>query len=228
MRLKINFTKNTEKVPHNQSVINSYIHKCLGNNNEYHDTHSNYCISELMGGHIIDGGRNIEFENGGYIIVTSADSDFLNKLIIGIISNQDFGYGMKFVNIDNISEKFYDGWNYFKTTNMGFLLKRKESGYYTLNDADLISALKEQIIRKFSKINSNLKFENLDIVINDNKSHKVKAAYCKNVKNISNICQINIFTNKLLAESIYNYGLGQSCGSGFGTIHTTQFNEIYK
>lgn len=228
MRLKINFSKNTEKVPHNLNVVNSYIHTCLGRNNIYHNSHSNYSISGLLGGLIVDGGRNIEYDNGSYIIVTSSDSNFLNKIILGILSNSELGYGMKFIRFDHISEEFRDGWNNFKTTNNGFILKRKEGGYYTLNDSDTISALKAQIINKFSKINSNLNFNDLDIVITDNNSHKVKATYSKNVKNMSNVCQINIFTNKLVAETIYNYGIGQSCGSGFGTVYTTQFNDFYK
>lgn len=228
MRLKINFSKNTSKVPHNLNVVNSYIHNCLGRNNSYHDTQSNYCVSGLLGGYIVDNGRNIDYENGGFIIITSVDQKFLNDIMRGILSNSDLGYGMTYVNINFIDEKFCDGWNNFKTTNNGFILKRDEGGFHTLNDSDIIIVLKSRIVRKFSKIDLNLNFNNLDIVISDSKPHKVKDVYSNSVRNISNVCNINIFTNKLLAEAIYNYGIGQSCGSGFGTVYTTQFNDLYK
>jgi CRISPR-associated endoribonuclease Cas6 len=231
MRIKVNYSKNTEKVPNNQTVVNSYVHNCLGRNNEYHDAPSNYCISRLLGGEIVDGGRNVEFPNGGYIIITSADTEFMNKIIMGILSNPLLGYSMQFESINHIEEKFYNGWNYFKTTNMGFILRRKDGengGYHTLNDPDFAEVVKEHIMRKFSKINPGFDFNNLNVVINKHPSHKVETVYCKQIKNSTNICQISIQTNKKLAEAIYNYGIGQSTGSGFGTIYTTQHLDFYK
>src|SRR5208283_1553482 len=161
MRIKINFSKNTEEVPNNLNVVNSYIHNCLGRNNQYHNTHSNYCVSRLLEGSIINGGKNIDFSNGGYILVTSLDMEFLNKIIIGVLKNE-IGYGMKFMGIDNIDEVFYNGWNYFKTTNAGFLLVKKEGGYYTIEDDNIELKLTEHIINKFSKINPDLDFKNLE------------------------------------------------------------------
>jgi len=232
MRIKILFTPNTQLVPNNQSVVNSHIHKCLGNN-EYHDKASDYNISRLLGGEIIDGGRNVKFDNGGYILVSSLDFEFINKIIIGIMANPDLGFGMKFKSIEHIEEMFFNGWNYFLTTNMGFLLKNRENRndkteYYTLDNPNIVNILKEHIINKFSKINPDLKFSDLDVQINQHPAHKVKNVYVKQVKNIVNICQINIHTNEKLAEYLYNYGIGQSTGSGFGTIYTMRSRELYR
>lgn len=233
MRIKLLFTKNTQEVPNNQNIVNSYIHKCLGKDNKYHDTPSNYSISRLLGGEIINGGKNVDFKNGGYIIISSLDLNFLNKIILGILVNTDLGFGMKLNSIDHITEKFFNGWNYFKTTNMGFLLRKnvnktKKIDYYTLNDPDISIVLKEHIINKFSKINPELDFKDFNVVIDKHPTHKVKRVYSKNVKNITNICQLNIYTNKKVAEYIYNYGIGQSTGSGFGTVYTTRKRDLYK
>lgn len=228
MRIKIKFTKNTEDVPNNLNVVNSYIHTCLGRNNEYHDAHSNYCISRLLGGEIVNGGKNINYPKGGYILVTSLDNEFLNRIIMGVLQNTTLGYGMEFSGIDHISEEFYNGWNYFKTTSAGFLLVNPEGGYYTLQDNNIETKLAEHIKNKFSKINPKFDFTDLKVEINVlHPSHKNKTIYSKNVKNISNICQINIHTNKRLAEALYNYGIGKSCGSGFGTVYTTQCVDFY-
>lgn len=229
MRIRINFTKNNEKVPNNLNVVNSYIHtKCLGNNNEYHNTVSNYNISRLEGGIIIDNGQHVDFPNGGYLIVSSFDMDFIQKIMIGVMTNTSIGFGMEFKSVDYIQEEFYNGWNYFKTLSSGFILKNPDGGFYTIDDPDFDIILKTHIINKFSKINPKLNFDDFEVVINKNKSHKIKNIYSKNVKNISNICQINIKTNKKLAETIYNFGIGQSTGSGFGTICTTQHLKEYK
>lgn len=232
MRIKLKFSKNTEDVPNNLNVVNSYIHNCLGRNNEYHDKPSNYCISRLLGGSIVNQGKTMSFPDGGYILVTSMDLEFINKLILGIMNNPNLGYGMTFTSVDPITENFYNGWNYFKTTSVGFMLRRKQpvgkQHYHTINDDDINDVLKNHIINKFSKINPKLKFDDLMVQVIAHDSNRVKSVYSGNVKNIVNICQVNINTNKLLAEYIYNYGLGQSCGSGFGTLYTTQFNTIYK
>jgi CRISPR-associated endoribonuclease Cas6 len=235
MRLKIKFTANTSPVPNNLNVVNSYIHKCLGENNPYHDAKSDYNVSKLLGGIVIDGGRTINYSNGGYILVSSMNNDFLNKIITGTLSNQDFGYGMKFNGLDTMNETFYTGKNYFKTTDGGFMLKKPENyvydendkhkGYYTLNDKDINTVLKNHIISKFSKINPKLRFDDLDVQIQENKGNKVAYRYSNNIRNSVNICQIQIITNKTVAELIYNYGLGQSCGSGFGTVYTTQLHK---
>lgn len=233
MRLKINFTPNTDKVPNNLSVVNSFIHtKCFGNNNDLHNNVSNYNISRLEGGTIVDNGKHINYPNGGYLIITSPNQDILNKILVGVMNAQTIGYGMNFKSVDYIQENFYNGWNYFKTLTSGFILKKRDEngkniGFYTLNDPDLTNVLKNQIIKKFKKINSKLNFNDFEVHIDNHHSHKVKNIYSKNVKNIANICQIRIKSNMDVAEAIYNYGIGQSTGSGFGTIHTTQFNHLY-
>lgn len=228
MRIRVNFTKNSEYVPNNQNVVNSYIHnKCLGSN-EYHDAYSNYSISRLLGGVIVNGGKNVDFPKGGYILITSMDTIFMDRIVSGIINAGSIGYGMKLSNIEVINEKLYNGWNYFKTTDMGFMLKNKNGGYYTINDEGFEQVVKNHIINKFSKINPYLDFSDLEVIIPKHRSHKAVRRYVNNVFNISNVCQINIRTNKNLAEHIYNYGIGQSCGSGYGTIYTTQHIYDYK
>jgi CRISPR-associated endoribonuclease Cas6 len=232
MRIKINFTKNTENVPNNQDFINSYIHaKCL-KHNDYHDTPSDYCISRLLGGTVIENGKYVNYPNGGYLLLTSLDYEFLNKIILGVMNNPNIGYGMTLVNIEDIKEEFYNGFNYFKTTKSGFILRRKNpinnSKYHTINDDDINDVLKNHIINKFSKINPNLDFSNFTVEITNHKSNKTVNLLVKNVVNTSNICQIKINSNKKLAEYIYNYGIGQSTGSGFGTIYTTQYHRKYK
>jgi len=228
MRFKIRFTKNIDNVPNNLNVVNSYIHNCLGRNNTYHDTHSDYCVSRLLGGEIVAGGRNINYPDGGFIIVTSLNTEFMNKIIMGVLQNTSLGYGMEFDGVDPINEEFYNGLNYFKTTTAGFLLKSPDGGYYTLADEDIETKLTDHIINKFSKINSKFNFSGFKLEIIKHPSHKVVSIYSNNVKNITNICQVTIDTNKKLAEAIYNYGLGQSCGSGFGSIYTTQYQKLYK
>ena len=55
MRLKLKFSES--KIPFTyptQNAVNSCIHRILGENNKYHNSFSNYCVSSLFGGVIVD------------------------------------------------------------------------------------------------------------------------------------------------------------------------------
>ena len=232
MRIKINFSKNTSAVPvQNQSLLNTYVHKCLGHKNEYHDKKNDYCISHLYGGKLNPDKNTLSFENGGFITISSKDLEFVNKLLIGIISNPNFTGGMIFSGVDHIDERFFDGWNYF-TTLSPFIIKKysdkKNYTFITLNDVSFENNLKEYLVKKLKQIDNTIDLSDFDVKIPDNNTHKVKSVLVKNVINKANQCHINIFCNKKVAELLYNIGIGQSTGSGFGTIYKTENHNIYK
>jgi CRISPR-associated endoribonuclease Cas6 len=222
MRLKLKYSENTETVPNNISIVNSFIHKCLGNNNKYHDTISNYCITRMMGGEVVDGGRNINYKNGGYIIVTSTDMVFIDKLVEGVMIN-DFGYGMKLLDVEYITENLYDGYNFFKTTDTGFILKKKDgTGFHTIKDPDFIDVLKNHLMTKVLKIKPKADLTGFNVEIENLSKAKVRRIFVKNTPNLSNVCQLKIIGNRDVIETIYNNGIGKSTGSGFGTIYKTE------
>lgn len=230
MRLKIIFSKNSIKVPNNLFVSNGWLHNCLGRNNKYHDTPSNYSVSRLMGGNIIDGGRFFDFPNGGFIVVSSDDTELMEK-IVNNASNVDLGYGMEFQYVKPISEELFDGYNFFKTTDTGILLKSfngENEVNHTINDADFVEVLTQRTIKRLQTINPKLKFDGFKIEISEHKNNKVKRTFVGNRANTSSVCQFVIHSNKKVAEAIYNYGLGQSTGSGFGMVYKTENNLHYK
>ena len=66
--------------------------------------------------------------------------EFINKLMIGVINNPDFIHGMTFNGVEHIEERFFDGWNYFKTLSP-FLIKTYANKTQCLNKiAQLISS----------------------------------------------------------------------------------------
>lgn len=233
MRIKIYLSANTSEVPVNhQRFLNSYIHKCLGVNNEYHDAKNNYAISALMGGFLNKEKQTVDFKRGAFFIVSSIDMVFLNKILIGAMQNPNFGFGMTLKNVEHITnEKFLDGWNHF-TTLTPFIIKEKVNekkySFITLMDNNFEKKVKNYLINKISKINSKLDLSDFDIRIPNHEAHKVKSVMVKNVVNKANKCQISIHTNKKVAELLYNIGIGQSTGSGFGTIYKTENRLLYR
>jgi len=231
MRIKLNFTKNTRPVSiANQSMVNGYIHKCLGVDNIYHNSASNYAISSLMGGKLNDDRKTLSFDNGAYIIVSSNDMEFMNKLIMGVIDNTEFICGMKFVEVNPITETFINGWNHFATLSPFLIKERTDNGYrfVTLDDDNFELKVKDYLVNKISKIDPTLNLNNFDVRIQNNPKHKVKKILVKNVINHANQCQISIHCDKRVAELLYNIGIGQSTGSGFGTVYNTKNHSIYR
>ena len=232
MRIKIKFSKNTGDVPvHNQAILNSYIHKCLGVNNVYHDAKSDYNISHLYGGKLNVETNMLSFEDGGYIVISSKDSEFINKILIGVINNPILTGGMSFAGVDHMSEQFVNGWNYFATLSPFIIKKYVEKSVYsfvTLKDEDFEGQVKTYLLNKISKIDAKLDLSDFDVKIPVNDKHKVKRILVKNVINSGNLCHISIHTNKKVAELLYNIGIGQSTGSGFGTIYKTENHNLYK
>jgi CRISPR-associated endoribonuclease Cas6 len=234
MRIKINFTESNVLLPiNNQNIVNSYIHKCIGINNVYHDSKNDYCISMLCSGVLNDDKTLISYPNGCYITVSSLNMEFMNKLLIGIISNPNLYKDIKFKNIEHINEIFINGWNHF-TTLSPFIIKeykdKKNYSFLTIDNIDFEFKVKEYLINKLSKINPLFikDVENFDIKIHNHINHKVKYIKIHNVKNLANKCQIDIKCTKQIAELLYNIGIGQSCGCGFGTIYKTENHKIYK
>jgi len=230
MRIRINFSPSKTPLPmHNQSLVNSYIHKCLGHNNPYHNAKNDYCISSLRGGKM-NNDNTLDFPNGGFLTVTSNNGVFLNTLLIGLINNKEFIHGMEFSGVTHINEKFYDGWNHFATLSP-FLVKeycdKKRYTYLTLKDKDFSSKLKSYLIKKITAISPDLDLTDFDVNIPDNPTHKVKTILVKNVANKANQCQINIHCNKKVAQLLYTIGIGQSTGCGFGTIYKTENHKLY-
>lgn len=231
MRVKFNFSKNTSPVPVNhQSFLNGYIHKCLGKNNPYHDTKSDYSISILQGGRINLEDKTLNFEKGGYFTVTSKDDNFIQTLLMGVLTNPDLFFGMKFSGIDYVDETFHNGWNHFITLSP-FIIKeyidKKNYEFLTLNDSEFSLKVKKYLINKLTKIDSTLDLTDFDVVVEDRPFNKVKSIMVKNVVNKANHCQLSINCNKKIASLLYTIGIGQSTGSGFGTIYKTENHKIY-
>lgn len=239
MRILIRFSENKEPVPVvNQDILNTYIHKCLGANNEYHDSKNDYCISHLYGGKMNED-KTISFNNGGYICVTSKNESFLNRLISGVLKNTELSWGMKFKTFDFISEKFIGSemkkqenvWHHFATLSP-FIIKKyidkKTYTFATLDDDNFSEEVKQHMINKLTKIYHNIDLTGFDIKIENRPTNKIKRILVKNVINKANQCQISIFCKANVAEKIYNLGIGQSTGSGFGTIYKTENHSKYR
>lgn len=255
MRIKVNFSPNTEEVPNNNSVMLEYVHRCLGRDNEYHDKASSYNVSHFYGGDLIEGKTNLlNFPKGGYFVISSTDDKFINSFLLGLLNNSEISYGMKYKNIQHMKENLLDGWNHFATLSP-FIIKKiiskKEYSFLTLNGEykrvdgkycltkdegyDFQQVVKNYLVNKLSKIDNAIDLSSLIVKIDEvdkngkkHNKHKVKTVFVNHVLNYANQCQLSIFCSKKVAELLYNIGIGQSTGAGFGTIYKTENHHLYR
>lgn len=227
MRLKIKLSGTNEKLPiNNQHIVNGFFYKLLGENNKFHDNQSDYNVSSLRGGKFI-GNKEISFNNGGYIMVSAYDQEVLNLLLIGMMNHQTFYKNIKINGFEYLpNEKYYNGWNHFKT--LSPILLKKKGKFKTLNDDDFIYELTQQTKRKLKNINAKLNLSELEISIKSHPAHKVKKILVKNVINKASQCQLSIKCSKEIANILYNVGVGNSTGSGFGMIYKTENKHLYQ
>ena len=197
MRLIINFSKNTKPVTfQNREHVLGYIHTCL-KNIKTHLPITELCISHLCGGKHIPNTNTLDFQNGGYIVVTSQNTELIGKLIAGSLMTKNFICGMVRQDFEPIDEFFVDGWNEFGTLSPILIRKRisrNKYKYIVFNDdkfmkkatdstkekleiltqPDFNDAVTNHMKNKLLKINPNLNLNDFKIVIPIHPDHKIK------------------------------------------------------
>lgn len=228
MIIKINFTKPNTIIPvSNQKELNSYIHKCVGVNNKFHDAYSNYCISSLQGGRLNKITNNLEFEDAPYILFTMHDgnSEFANAFMNGVMKDKFTLFDMHYKNIeykDFEVNEYYD----IVYTVSPILLKKynKEQGKdikISVIDDGFIETLKEHCIKKLK--NNGIEDSTFDIEFHNMEKSKVKKIMVGDTFNICSMCSLVVRGEKKTRKILYNLGIGNSTGSGFGMIKLHHF-----
>lgn len=206
----------------NQHILNGYIHKVLGENNNYHDRPSEYNISGIIGGKMNQDDKRLYFDEGFKMVVSGLDDEFISSFMIKCMKNKEMFKGINYYGADLLNEQLYNEYNYFQT--LSPIILKKDNRLITIKDNDFQEVFEAYLKRVAYKT---LKRE-VDIKITINKD-KQKTKLIK-VKGISNPCshfsfkmECDIETTKLF----YYNGIGLSRGSGFGCISTTKQNSIY-
>ena len=232
MRVKIKFKGVNDNVPFStQAAVNSYIHECIGRNNAFHDRASDYSVTSLQGGGVNEKRNGLHFNDDAYIIVSSQNAEFIGKLLMGVMTHRQFDYGMSLLDVEHISEEMHEGWNHFTTITPILLKKgRTQSGpehYWNVNEEGYAEQLKQHLVNKLTKIDPSLDLKRLELLVPNRPFNKVKRVMVKNVPNFASNCWVSIKCSKKVATMIYHLGLGQSTGSGFGTICLNSNRQLY-
>lgn len=213
MIINIILTKPTSEVPvNNQHYINGFFHKILGKNNKWHDTFSNYAVSSLQGGHLHN--SHLEFDGNPYITVSSEDTEFINAVMTGAMSSDAEVFGMKFktfeINDYKVNE-YYD-----KIYTISPILVKKDGKKIAVDDKDFIKVLNKNCKDKLSHIG--IVDDTFSIEVRNPEKAKVKKIMVGDIFNICSMVSLVVRGRKKTRRTLYNLGLGNSTGCGFGSV----------
>lgn len=215
MIIKVIFTKpdnNTIPIV-NQKELNSYIHKCIGVNNNYHDSFSDYSISSIQGGKLFN--NMLSFENSTpYIVITSEDLNFISTIMTGIQNSNHTFFNMKFSRFE-ISD-FVVGEYCDTIITISPILLKKNGRKITFKNEDWVNVLTEQLKNKLK--HKGIIDNTLHIEIRNIHKGKEKNIWVGKVFNPCSYLSLKVYGKKETRKTLYNMGFGNSTGSGFGTI----------
>ena len=218
MVIKIFFKGTTEGFlkPLNPEV-NGLINKWLGEGNNYHGAFSRYCVSSMQGGKM-DSNGVLRFEDGGYINVSSDDSEFIGQLMQGILTIPEVSVSsMKFDSMDVYDFKVNNGYDIIRTISP-ILLSNKD-GVITVKDDSFIETLLDKSKKKLIKAGLDEKKVNtLTFELFHPENAKTKMVEIKSQKNIGSMVMLIVRGDKEVRRTLYELGLGKSTGFGFGAI----------
>jgi len=198
--------------------VNGLINRCLGENNKYHGSFSDYCISSIQRGKMSKGGL-LMFPNGAYIQVSSNDKDFINDLVSGIIANCDnlsIG-GLRYKDIDIGAFEPFKEYDIIRTISPLYISKNGRS--LTFKDDNFIEVLTDKSRKKLMHNGLSERVANtLSFSLFHPENAKTKMIEIGKQKNICSQIMLYVKGDKKARTMLYEMGLGKCTGFGFGAV----------
>lgn len=218
MRFRVNLTRPTTDVPvNNQHEMNGFIHAILGRNNSYHDSVSDYSISSLQGGRLDRETNSLKFdEDVPHIYVASQNSTFIGDFMAGIMTADASVFGMKPDGVDITCD--FNPNNYCDDiiTISPILIRNKDDRKITFEDPEWIERVKKNCIGKLK--HRGIEDDTFDIELIKTDSSKRKCVWVGDVFNPCSSVRLKVTGRKNTRRILYNLGIGNSTGSGFGAV----------
>lgn len=224
-RIKLNFGPNTEKLEGSMvDAVNGFIHNILGPENKWHDTFSPYSISKLHGGSYDKETKTTNYPNGGYLVVSSSNSDFTDDLLCGMLSAMDAKLlSMPYLGYTRYNVTTFPDYDIVHIENLRLKRLDKE---ITFMDANYIDDLRKHCIKKL--MNNGISQEEAESLAFEPVSmDKWRVEYVKmktgtprqNVTPSSNIT-LKVSGSRVARAKMFELGYGLSTGSCFGFAFT--------
>lgn len=217
MRIRVFFEKKDITIPfNNQHTMNGFVYSVLKNPAKYHDSFSNYSISSIQGTHITDDRKALYFHTQPYIDITSDNigfiTDFVNGLCESISSGKENFFGLRpqnFISVNMVLGPEYD----LVKTSSPIIIKNKEGWKLTCDDENWEAALNKHCKLKLQHEGISDPTFRIEVLKASKKLINVGETF-----NPSTNALMIVRGKKETREKLYNLGIGNSTGSGFGSV----------
>lgn len=224
MRLRITFTMPNQSIPVNyRHQMNGFIHKALGEGNPYHDTFSKYSVSSIQGGRINKESDMIVFDKfKPFFFVSSVDTVFLSKLVVGLCNKSLSLFGMK---VDNIERNdFRPGKTCDRILTMSpiYLIDpstiKRSTGKrrLTFKDDIWLDTLNTHCLNKLKHLG--IEDDTFKIEMAEPEKARIRKIWVKDVYNITSKVFLDVKGKPETRAALYDMGLGGCTGCGFGSV----------
>ena len=219
MRIHLKTTPNTSPVPFNyQQKLVGTIHKWIGENS-IHDKISLYSFSWLNGGRKVD--NALEFPNGASMFISFYDETVIKQIIKTIMENQEMFCGLTVTDITIDKDPTVESRELFYCASPIFIKRKLKDGtikQYNFNDEEASLLLKETLLSKMKEVG--LEDETLEVKFDMSFSKKkLKLIHYHGIGNKASLCPVIIKGKPETKLFVWNVGIGNCTGIGFGAIY---------
>jgi CRISPR-associated endoribonuclease Cas6 len=218
-RLKLNFSASDSRFREVLNKrVNGFIQTLLGEGNKYHGTFSDYSLSSMQGA-VWNEDDTYSFPNGGSVYVSSNNQEFINTIVVGLVSNKNLSIGdMHFIGFEVFDYKLRKEYDIVRAISP-ILVSTPERRMLTFKDEGFIDLLREKSIKKLilagvdERKAKSIKFE----LFHPEKARSV-CVKIGDAVNIGSRVMLLVRGNKQARETLYTMGIGKCTGFGFGAV----------
>jgi CRISPR-associated endoribonuclease Cas6 len=217
MRIHLKINSNNQIVPFNhQHLLTGVIHKWLGWNQE-HGEISLYSFSRLEGGRVAKDG--LLFETGSSFFFSSHDAELTKRLIKGIQLDPQMFNKLVVTEIVLQPDPNFSDRELFHTASPVFIKRQVDDKveHIVFNDPRANQFLKETLESKLKSVGMVDETLLVQFDTTYNRAGTKMITY-KNIKNKASWCPVIIKGKPETKAFVWNVGLGNSTGIGFGAI----------
>lgn len=220
MRILLKTSPNTTPVPFDyQQKLVGTIHKWIGNNS-IHDKISLYSFSWLSGGRKAD--NALQFSQGATMFISFYDESIIKAIIRTILEDPEMFSGMFVTDITIGTEPLFSERDLYYCASPIFIKRKLDDGsikQYNFNHEQANQYLKDTILSKMKEAGLE-EDETLDISFDLSYSKKkLKLVRYHGIGNKASLCPVVIKGKPETKQFIWNVGVGNCTGIGFGAIY---------
>ncbi len=218
MRLHLHLSNSKETIPFNyQSYLTGALHKWIGSNNTVHGKSSLHSFSWLQN---VDTSKNgIRLKSNSYFFISGYNEVIIKKIMKGILSEPELFFGISVTDIKIQLDPVFLGKEKFYSASPVFIKRRLEGRekHLIYNDTDAGKCLIETVKKK--ALFTNIDVDGLNIYFDQEyPAPKSKVIYYKDIGNKVSICPIIVEGTPEQIAFVWNVGVGNSTGIGFGAL----------